>query len=636
MSNVPSSGTQTRVFGVPRVPRLTLLVALALLPLVGLVVPTGGAAGVARAAPPGAPRVTLIGDSTMAAMRWAKWDDADADTLANNDIREIVGNDYDLLFSAESCRRLIAVSCQGREGYTPSNAITLMRTDFRGQMGKVVVIMDGYDDDRIDAGVAAVMQEAEAQGVEHVVWLTFRTSTAYRLPDHTPAANLYQKHNAALLAATATFPELQLADWGGYTADHPEWFATDGIHPTAVGAVVLANFIHDQLDAIDLGRPCDASTALAGTPSTPIGTPTPPAGGDAGYVARTPVRVLDTRDPSLGGGSGKVGRSRTVTIDVSAAVPANATAAVMTVTAADPCGAGFLTIFACGTRPETSNINDERGRDTAGMVISALDHGRVCIHSYSATDLVVDVVGAFVPGGAGFHPVTPTRFVDTRGLTALLPTAGRARTTGADTRVQIAGIGDVPSTATAVWLNLTVADPTAATVLLAYPGPCGSPPNASTVNARPGRSAASSAIVGLGPDGSICVRSVAGSSAVVVDVAGWFGPGAGGLLYRQHVPTRLLDTRPGATAAPSTVVSLAIPGTAVLNVTAADSTALGYLTVRPCDSGATSSLVNTAAGENTANLTAVGPGADGRICTTPYSPTHVVVDSFGDFVPAPA
>ncbi|MCU1500898.1 MAG: hypothetical protein JWM12_252 [Ilumatobacteraceae bacterium] len=618
--------------------RAMLVVALV---LGGVATTTAANTSTAGATPPGAARVTLIGDSTMAALRWYKWDDGDPDTSANNDIREIIGNTYDLLFSAESCRRLVAGSCRGREGYTPSSTLPLMRGDFRGQMGKVVVLMAGYDDVNIAASIGPVMQEAIAQGVEKVVWLTYRSSTTYRLPDGTSAANLYQEHNDALTAAAAQYPQLDVLDWNAYTVGHPEWFANDDIHLTPAGAVDLTQFIKAKLDTMDVlqGR-CSASNALTGRPSGPIGTPAPVTAVDAGYVARTPVRVLDTRDPALGGAAGKVGAGRTVTVDAAATLPANATAAVMTVTAVDPCAAGFLTVFACDVRPETSNINYDVGRDTAGMVITALDPahtGNVCIHSYATTDIVVDVVGAFVPGGDTFHAMEPTRWTDTRGGPSLLTNLRGTAVTGADLTIPMAGVGGVPAGASAVWLNLTVADPKAATVLTAYPGPCGTAPTASTVNAIAGRSAASSAIVGLGPDGSICVHTVAGSSGIVTDVAGWFGGGASagpGLRYRPHPPTRLLDTRIGASKAPSATVALPLATTAVLNVTAAESTALGYLTVRPCGSSQTSSLVNTAGGQNMANLTAVGPGAGGQVCITPYTPTHVVVDSFGDLVPA--
>ena len=110
-----------------------------------------------------------------------------------------------------------------------------------------------------------------------------------------------------------------------------------------------------------------------------------------------------------------------------------------------------------------------------------------------------------------------------------LPQIAGARAAPTETQLAMRGQGGIPANATAVWLNLTVADPTAATVLTAYPGPCGTPPLSSNVNARPQHSMASSVLVGLGTDGSICVLTYSGNSHIVVDVAGWFGPGSGGL-----------------------------------------------------------------------------------------------------------
>jgi hypothetical protein len=588
----------------------------------------------AVAAPPGAPRVTLIGDSTMAAMRWYGYDDDDPDTLANNDIREIIGNDDDLLFSAESCRRLVVGSCRGREGYVPVSTLPLMQGDFRGQMGSTLVIMAGYDDVSIDAGVDAVVDEATAQGVTNVIWLTYHTSTAYRLPGGQSAAQLYERHNASLVAATARHPTLQLLDWNTYASPHPEWFASAGVHLDVPGTVALARFIKERLDAVVGAGPCSAARAQTGSPSTPIGQPAVVAVPPAGYTARTPQRVLDTREPTLGGAAGKLGAGRTVSIDVSGTVPANASAVAMTVTAVDPCGPGFLSVFDCGVRPGTSNVNDVPGRNTAGLVFVPTDAtGHVCIATYATTDVVVDVIGSFGPGGQRFSATGPTRWVDTRGGPALLGDVRGVRTTGQDTTVPVAGVGGVPADATATWINLTIADPTAATVLTAYPGPCATAPTASTVNARPDRSAAASAIVGLGADGSICVHTVAGSSGVVVDVAGWFGP-SGTLGFRPTTPERLTDTREISPTAPAGPTAVGLGAVSVLNVTAAEATTLGWLAARPCGVGATSSIVNTGPGESTANLTVVAPGDGAAACVPSYRPTHVVVDRFGEFVPS--
>jgi hypothetical protein len=256
------------------------------------------------------------------------------------------------------------------------------------------------------------------------------------------------------------------------------------------------------------------------------------------------------------------------------------------------------------------------------------------VFSSAATDVVVDVMGAFTPDGSRFHPLAPTRWVDTRGATSqtvLSPEITGTRIAPAETQVAMRGVGGVPANATAVWLNLTVADPTAATVLSAYPGPCGSAPLSSNVNARPQRSMASSVLVGLGDDGSICVRTFAGRSDIVIDVAGWSGPGSGGLRYRPITPERLLDTRADGGAADAAEHQLPVDGVAVLNVAAVDSSALGFVAVRPCGSALVSSLVNTTTNEDTANVIAVGGDASGSVCARSNVVSHLVIDQVGTF-----
>ena len=343
--------------------------------------------------------------------------------------------------------------------------------------------------------------------------------------------------------------------------------------------------------------------------------------------------MLDTRDPALGGSAGKLGTGRTVSIDLSQIVPSDAVAAVLSVTATASCLPGFLTVFACGARPPTSNVNYEVGRTTAGVAITPMTAGRACVFASAATDVVVDVMGAFTPGGDRFHPMTPTRWIDTRGAPVQLSQITGVRTAPTETQLMMRGQGGIPADATAVWLNLTVADPTVSTVLTAYPGPCGTPPLSSNVNARPQRSTASTVLVGVGSDGSVCVRTFAGSSQIVVDVAGWFGPGAGGLAYRPVAPERLLDTRLDAGQPTSAEMPVHVDSVYVLNVAAVDSSTLGYVTVRPCGSALVSSLINTATGEDAANLTAVGGDGSGNVCVRANIKSHLVVDHVATFAP---
>lgn len=577
------------------------------------------------ASPPlDAPPVALLGDSTMAGMAW--------NSFAGSDPRDIVGNAYRLTFDAESCRRLVLASCRGRFGTTPASVLPLMRTTLRGRLGEALVVMAGYDDASITNAVDLVMAEAEAQGVTRVLWLTYRTNTAYVLPGGLAARTLYGSHNAELTAAATRHPSLRILDWDGLTVSQPAWFATDGIHLSLAGAVGLATFIKTALDAeTAIGR-CRATSALTGAVDSGA-VPAKISGNASGFIPLTPKRLLDTRDAALGGASGMLGGGRTVSVDVSKIVPINADAAVLSVTATGNCVAGYLTVFACGARPPTSNINYEIGRTTAGVAITPMTDGRVCIFSSSATDVIVDVMGAFTPQGDRFHPMAPTRWIDTRGGTVQIEQITGVRAAPMQTQLSIRGHGGIPAVATAVWMNLTVADPTAPTVLTAYPGPCGTPPLSSNVNARSLRSTASSVLVGIGVDGSVCVLTYTGSSHIVVDVAGWFGPGAGGLAYRPHESVRLLDTRLNGGRPTTADTPVHVDAVSVLNVTAVDSAAPGYVTVRPCGSTLVSSLINTTPTEDTANVTGVGGDANGNVCVRSNIKSHFVVDQVATFAP---
>jgi hypothetical protein len=232
-----------------------------------------------------------------------------------------------------------------------------------------------------------------------------------------------------------------------------------------------------------------------------------------------------------------------------------------------------------------------------------------------------------------FHPMTPTRWIDTRGGAVQLAQITGVRTAPVQTELAMRGHGGVPEDATAVWLNLTVADPTTPTVLTTYPGPCGTAPLSSNVNARSQRSTASSVLVGVGANGSVCVLTYTGSSHIVVDVAGWFGPGSGGLAYRPTPPVRLLDTRLNGGAPTNAETPVHVNAVSVLNVIAVDSTVLGYVVARPCGSALISSLINTSPGEDTANLIAVGGDAAGDVCVRSNMRSHLVVDQVATFSP---
>jgi hypothetical protein len=172
---------------------------------------------------PNVARIGLIGDSTMASIRW---------TGAYAPLRR-----WNYTYDAESCRRTITVSCHGSDGYAPANALDTMRR-LSGQLGVVLVMMMGANDpaNRFGEGIDAVVAEARAQGITNVIWLTVH-GAADRNAILTQRAQQYGGY-------------LLVADWAGYSAGHPEWVVSDGLHLSATGAPVLSQFIADSVAGV--------------------------------------------------------------------------------------------------------------------------------------------------------------------------------------------------------------------------------------------------------------------------------------------------------------------------------------------------------------------------------------------------
>ena len=118
-------------------------------------------------------------------------------------------------------------------------------------------------------------------------------------------------------------------------------------------------------------------------------------------------------------------------------------------------------------------------------------------------------------------------------------------------------------------------------------------------------------------------------------------------------PRRLLDTRAasqtgytGGKPAAGATVALQVLGregvpvsdvsAVVLNVTATEATAAGFVTVWPDGIRPTTSSLNLEAVDQTRpNLVTVPVGSDGSVRIFSQSGTHLVADLFGYFVPAP-
>ena len=76
-------------------------------------------------------------------------------------------------------------------------------------------------------------------------------------------------------------------------------------------------------------------------------------------------------------------------------MPIEAAGVLLNVTAVNPDGAGFVTVFPCGSaRPVASNLNYVAGQVVPNAVLAKLGAGgKVCLFTQSGADLVVDVNG---------------------------------------------------------------------------------------------------------------------------------------------------------------------------------------------------------------------------------------------------
>jgi hypothetical protein len=187
-------------------------------------------------------------------------------------------------------------------------------------------------------------------------------------------------------------------------------------------------------------------------------------------------------------------------------------------------------------------------------------------------------------------------------------------------------------------LNLTATEAGGPGYVKVYP--CGEENVISNVNYVAGQNVANLATVKVAPGGDVCFKSFA-NTHLVVDLAGWYAPGATGT-FTATEPIRLFDTRQGAVVArlgAGQEVPYQVAGTVLvppgatsiaLNVTATHPDAPGYVAVYPCGTSPFVSNVNYRAGqEAAANLAVVKLPADGRVCFKSFASTDVVVDLAG-------
>ncbi|MFK8024327.1 MAG: DUF1501 domain-containing protein [Ilumatobacter sp.] len=348
------------------------------------------------------------------------------------------------------------------------------------------------------------------------------------------------------------------------------------------------------------------------------------------FEAVTPERIFDSRT-GLGGPRGRIGPGETIRVAVSGAgpVPADATAVAVNVTAVYPTADSYLTVYPTGEElPDSSTLNPRPGIVTPNSTIVGVgSDGTISIFNrHGHADVLVDVMGVFVPGGGErgrFQPLSPSRLLDTRDGNGVAKRRIRQRSS---TSLQVTGRGGVPSSGVdAVVVNLLAIRPNGEGWVVGWPS--GEPmPVVSNVQYQTGRTVPTLAVVKVGQGGRIDLMASDGDLDMVVDVVGFFG--TQGSLMQAVDPQRLLDTRSGNGAPRRRVgrggeITLQVVGrggvpdgatAAALNVTAVAPTEDTYLTVYPGgERRRSTSSLNPDRGQVSANLVVSKIGGDGTV-----------------------
>jgi hypothetical protein len=181
-----------------------------------------------------------------------------------------------------------------------------------------------------------------------------------------------------------------------------------------------------------------------------------------------------------------------------------------------------LYAYAVGCRSDGGTCSPLWTGATGNAIVSspAVADGVVYVGSYD------DKLYAFKLTGATYHPLTPTRILDSRINTGF---SGPLSTNVAKT-FQVTGVGGVPSGATAVTGNLTATQQDAPGYF--YLGPVAmNNPTSSTLNFSLADQA-NAVTVALGSGGTLSVTYVdpwpGHSAQAVFDVTGYFTPDASG------------------------------------------------------------------------------------------------------------
>jgi hypothetical protein len=158
----------------------------------------------------------------------------------------------------------------------------------------------------------------------------------------------------------------------------------------------------------------------------------------------------------------------------------------------------------------------------ASYAFSSWSDGGAQAHAIIAGASPATYVASFSSGAAGnFYTLPPCRLVDTRNPDGAL--GGPAVGAGSVRTFSLSAVCELPASATAASLNVTVTGSPEDGFLTVFPGGQPLPPT-STMNYRAGQTRANNAIVPLGAGGLVSVYCSQGSGSVhvILDINGYF------------------------------------------------------------------------------------------------------------------
>lgn len=217
-------------------------------------------------------------------------------------------------------------------------------------------------------------------------------------------------HRAPTWAEVPVQGSVEARRWGVHcNVGTPGTRGSESWHMQPIELDGWASWVRAGRHDLQAGYPTPGTTTPP-PPATPPEIIIPPIGDIMGLefeltdTAR--ARVLDTRKPATpsagGNGAAKLAAGARITVHAHrAGLPAGTKAVAVNVAAVDVDGAGFLTTWAAGDRPESSILNyTTRGDIRSGFTIVPVStFGTFELATggeRSAAHILVDVVGAFV------------------------------------------------------------------------------------------------------------------------------------------------------------------------------------------------------------------------------------------------